>query len=106
MKVLVIAAHPDDEVIGCGGAIAKHVESGDIVDLLILTQIYSPEWNIGETETRKNEALAAAKVLGINEVYFGELPTVKINTVPTITLTKTIGDAVKNASHRIWRSKG
>ena len=34
-SILVIAAHPDDEVIGCGGTIAKHTENGDKVHILI-----------------------------------------------------------------------
>ena len=35
-KVLVIAAHPDDEVLGCGGAMLKHINSGDEVNVLIM----------------------------------------------------------------------
>ncbi len=36
MKVLVIAAHPDDEVLGCGGTIARHATMGDDVHLLLV----------------------------------------------------------------------
>ncbi|ELS34322.1 MULTISPECIES: PIG-L deacetylase family protein [Pseudanabaena] len=38
MNILVVAAHPDDEVLGCGGAIAKHIQQGDKVHILILAE--------------------------------------------------------------------
>jgi len=45
MKILIVACHPDDEVLGCGGVIQKHIEQGDIVDILIMTEAPSPEWS-------------------------------------------------------------
>ena len=36
-KVIVISAHPDDEVLGCGGTLIKHRESGDKIDWIITT---------------------------------------------------------------------
>ena len=37
-KILVVAAHPDDEVLGCGGSMAKWTQSGDDVHILILAE--------------------------------------------------------------------
>ena len=37
-KILVIAAHPDDEVLGCGGTIARHTDEGDQVHILIMAE--------------------------------------------------------------------
>ena len=37
-SILVIAAHPDDEVLGCGGAIARHADAGDSVQVLIVAE--------------------------------------------------------------------
>ena len=45
MKILVVAAHPDDEILGVGGTICKHVDSGDKVEVCIVTKAYEPEWS-------------------------------------------------------------
>lgn len=95
MKVLVIASHPDDEVIGCGGTIARHAASGDKVYLLVMTQIYAPEWDMKEFDKRRKEVFKAAKVLGIKKVFFGGFPTAKLNTVPAIALTNKIREIIK-----------
>ena len=35
-KILVVAAHPDDEVLGCGRTIIKHIKNGDIVEIILM----------------------------------------------------------------------
>jgi len=73
MNILVIAPHPDDEAIGCGGSICLHVERGDRVVAVFLTsgelglKHLSPAqaWGI-----REGEARCAARVLGLAGLHF------------------------------------
>lgn len=81
MKILVIAPHPDDEVLGCGGAIRKHINQGDEVYLCIVTKAYTPDWTQEFIDNRKKEIGCANKVLGVKETTFLDLPTVKLDTI-------------------------
>ena len=67
---LVLAPHPDDEVFGCGGAIASHVRAGVPVHVIILTD----GSRFGEACGRAQESRAAAKVLGYGQPEFWNLP--------------------------------
>src|SRR5699024_9696406 len=84
MKVLVFAPHNDDEVLGVGGTIAKHVNNGD--------DVYVCEVTSGKDQKRlvniKNEALASHKILGVTETFFLELPVVALADIPTKELNK------------------
>ena len=86
MRVLVIAAHPDDETIGAGGTIARHVAHGDEVYWCIVTQGYSPPWSEETLAAAQRQVYDVQRVLGIQEVFFCGFPTVKLNTVPYIDL--------------------
>ena len=66
-RVLVLAAHPDDEVLGCGGMIAAHAARGDSVKVLVLT-------DGGAREQREAESRAAVSRLGTVEIAFSGLP--------------------------------
>jgi LmbE family N-acetylglucosaminyl deacetylase len=94
MRVLVISPHPDDEVIGAGGTIARHVANGDEASLCIVTQGYSPPWPEGIVETARRQVEAAGKVLGIKQTFFLGFPTVKLNTVPNTELTNALQKVV------------
>jgi N-acetylglucosamine malate deacetylase 1 len=73
MNILAIAPHPDDESIGCGGALRKHVLAGAHVTVVFLTSgelglkhlAKEKAWQVRETEARK-----AAEILGIAETIF------------------------------------
>jgi len=65
-SVLVLAPHPDDEVFGCGGAIAQHVASATPVHVIILSNGQAG----GKADIRQTESLAAAQVLGYGKPIF------------------------------------
>lgn len=94
MKILVIAAHPDDEVLGCGGTIANYVKRGDEVYRCIATMAYPPDWSEDIIREKKEEAIEAGRILGIKESYFLDLPTVKLDTIPQKELVEHISKCV------------
>lgn len=98
-KVLVIAAHPDDEVLGMGGTIAKLVKEGNTVDVLIVTDGSSAQYRDSDhlaeiIEAKKIETRDCADVLGIRDIYYGELPDMKLDTTPHIRINQVIEDVI------------
>lgn len=74
MKVLVIAAHMDDEVLGAGATIAKHVESGDEVSVCIVCKrAYDHKFDPKVQQEEKLAARRAAQVLGYSRIDFFDL---------------------------------
>ena len=75
--ILVVAAHADDEVLGCGGTMARHSASGDEVHVIFMTDgVASRGQSAGSNElARRNEAAErAAAILGVRDVYHLGLP--------------------------------
>jgi len=71
MKVLVISAHMDDEVLGVGGTIAKHVARGDEVHVCVVcNRAYDHRYEPSLVEEEKAATRAAAEVLGYKELHF------------------------------------
>jgi len=97
MKVLVIAPHPDDEVLGCGGTLAKHAKIGDDVYLCIVTRAYTPDWSEKFIKNREKEVSKVNKILGIKKTYFLDFPTVKLDTVPQ----KELNDAISKVVNKV-----
>lgn len=98
MHFLVIVAHPDDELLGCGGALARWVGLGYSAHALILSDGVmsrgagpSKQEEVGR---RKTSARRAAQALGMSEPQFGAFPDQRFDSVDLLDITRTIEKAV------------
>ena len=101
-KVLVIAPHPDDETLGCGGTLFRHKANGDEIYWLIVTGI-SVEigWSKDAVIKRDNEIEEVSKKCGFSNVFNLRLPTTKIDTLPLSDLIEKITDVYKKVEPEI-----
>ena len=102
-NVLVIAAHPDDEVLGCGGTIAKLAAEGKRVEILILGEgAVARDGSPGdEVQRLQADACKAAKVLGAANVRFASLPDNRFDTVPLLDVIKQIETVIAEGKPEI-----
>jgi LmbE family N-acetylglucosaminyl deacetylase len=88
MKVLVVSPHPDDEVLGTGGTIARLTNEGNDVTVAIVTKGWEPLFPNSQVEQIRAEARAAGQVLGVNSLRFMDLPVTKLNEIHKHQLNK------------------
>jgi LmbE family N-acetylglucosaminyl deacetylase len=86
----VIAAHPDDEVLGIGGTIARHADAGDEVHPVIMAQgaLSRATGTECEVERLKTAATRAAQILGAQPPHFGGFPDQQLDRVALLDLVK------------------
>jgi LmbE family N-acetylglucosaminyl deacetylase len=94
-RVLCIGAHPDDEVLGVGGTLARHADAGGEVYVLIFSEGEEAKVEAARSVTRVESALAAAAVLGVRDVSFFDFPDQKLDVVPFIDVIKPIEAALQ-----------
>jgi len=96
MNILIIAAHPDDEVLGCGGTIARLAAQGDAISILILANGLTSRADFDSVKdpyrlrVHHERAQAAGALLGAREVNLAGFPDQKMDTVPLLEITQTI----------------
>ena len=89
-RVLVIAAHPDDELLGVGATLAKHVAAGDLVEAIVVSEGASSRYAEGADTELQRAGQRAAKELGLAKLTFLGLPDQRLDTLPLIEVTQTI----------------
>ncbi|MFW9596375.1 MAG: PIG-L deacetylase family protein, partial [Paludibacter sp.] len=80
-NVLVIAPHPDDEVLGCGATIAKLASEGNNVYILVATRGTERFYSDDKIQNVRNEALKAHILLGVKKTFFLDFPAPELDTV-------------------------
>ncbi|MCE2613625.1 PIG-L family deacetylase [Flavobacteriaceae bacterium D16] len=79
--VIIVSAHPDDEILGAGGTLMKHRDQGDIINWLIVTNIFEHQgYSKERIESRQAEIDTISEKLGINKVYKLDYPTMSLST--------------------------
>jgi len=90
-NVLVVAAHPDDEVLGCGATIARHVYNGDQVRVVFLADGFSSRES---DKDRDDSAEKASKVLGCQQPVFLRFPDNRLDSVSLLEIVQKIEEVI------------
>ena len=94
MNYLVVAAHPDDEVLGAGATIHKLIDQGHKVAVAIMVGKAGARANL--SETLSEDEANAMSILGIHKTYHADFPNIKMNTVPHLELVQFIESCIKD----------
>lgn len=98
--LLVVAAHPDDEVLGCGAAMARHAAEGDRVWTLILGEGVASRRGLAPAEKKRlirrldEDAAKANAILGAEKVILKKFPDNAFDTVPLLSVVQAIEEVV------------
>jgi len=102
-KVLVIAAHPDDEILGCGGMISKYLRKGCQFKVIFIAEGSSCRYDdpccaesVSAIALRTAQSIRALELLGINDYSFNDFPCGRLDQLPIIEINKVIEQAVQS----------
>ena len=97
-KILIVAAHPDDEILGCGGTILKLKKTHNI-EVMFMTDGVSSRLNIKSLKStrdiRINECLKVFNYLKIKKPIFNSFPDNEMDTISTLVVAKNIENSIK-----------
>ena len=97
MRVIVFAAHPDDEILGMGGTIAVHTDAGDAVRIVCVTDGSSTQYP-GDDELRarkEEEARRAAAELGVDDYVHLDFPDMRLDTLAHVDVNRVAEEHVR-----------
>lgn len=94
-KILVIAPHPDDELLGAGGMIIRNIKEGNEVYVCVVTIGTAPLFDPDMGKKNNQDAVDCHKAIGITKSYFLDLPSTMLEGIPRHELNGKILDVVR-----------
>ncbi|MTI00861.1 PIG-L deacetylase family protein [Roseibium sp. RKSG952] len=92
--VLVVAPHPDDEVLGVGGTIARLADAGRDVHVVVVTRGGPPKFPLEQVQRIAAEAKQAHDLLGVKQTHWLEFPAAELPELPHSALNASLGKLV------------
>lgn len=100
--VLIVAAHSDDEALGCSGTMAKHIAAGDKIHVLFMTDGVSSRYiDDNEASLRKAASEKAAEILGVSSMKNLVFPDNKMDSVPLLYVAQAIEKVISDLQPEI-----
>lgn len=92
-NVMVIAPHPDDETLGCGGTLLRHRHDGDLIHWVVITGMQKAlGFDPARMTRREAEMIEVADLYGFRSVNSLDFPTTALDTIPLSTLVTALKD--------------
>lgn len=88
---VVIAPHPDDEVLGCGGTMARLADAGAQVHVVIMTRGRPPHFPEAQIDRVMAEARMAHRLLNVTQTHFLDLPAARLDSLPIADVNAQLG---------------
>ena len=93
-RVLVIGAHPDDEILGAGGTLAQHVRDGDEVHAVVVADGATSRYSDEMVSVLAESAERAAKTMGFASLRLAGLPDQRLDTLPAVEINQALESVV------------
>jgi len=90
MNILTIAVHPDDETLGCGGALLRHKAEGASLHWLLITAATAPGFSPDQIETQRQQVEAVKAAYPFDALHWLKLPTTQLEQLPLAELVGAI----------------
>ena len=97
MRIVAVSAHADDETLGAGGTLLKHLAQGDDVFWIIATAAHQDDWSVEHIQQSTEQVEAVSRAYRFTDVIKLDLPTTRLDTLPK----REIADRFWNALRKV-----